>query len=134
MVVVRGKEGMCVKNFRHVLPGLAIQLAYKFPKFRSNLVAALESNSSLEPLSQMHKFILEPRKSYTPMTMIVIDGLDQYELDGGDQMILSCLRRLELEIRQAKIKFLITGRLVGGILNFYQVFQGCTLGASQRSS
>ena len=117
------------ENRLHMLPGLAIQLAYKFPRFRSNLVEVIGNNESFidkEPLNQMHELILKPLwESDISNPVIVIDGLDQY--DGEGEQILSCLKTVMSDIQKANMRFLITSRPTPGIRKDYSLFPSSNL-------
>ena len=99
----------------NMIPALAIQLAEKVPRFRSNLVRVLQPNQPIRfpgqnIVAQMGEFIFNPlRESGIKNMVIVIDGLDKYEGE-GNQAILSCLKTVESEIGEANMKFLITSR------------------------
>ena len=94
-------------NCNSVFPILAIQLARKFPRFRSNFVQVIPSVT--EPLGDrmLEQLILNPlNKSRFPKTVIVIDGLELYDYNGKN--ILTCLEEAKSEIKNANVKFIIT--------------------------
>lgn len=96
-----------------LFPILAIQLAYRFPRFRSNLVQVLKNSPSIydkELPNQMEELIFNPLQKYQiPSMVIVLDRLDQYK-DKGEK-ILACLDMVKTKIANTKIKILITCHL-----------------------
>lgn len=85
-----------------IVSTIALQLADKYPQFRSALVVRTK-NPSLRV--QINELIIQPLKKSNTSTLIVIDSLHECE-DG--ELVLSILGRLVPEIPQ--VKFLITGR------------------------
>ena len=103
----------CTKgsNTGFMLPRLANKLALEFPKFRLNLLQAIEKDplvaDRVEKDYQMDKLILDPlRQSGSPKTVIIIDSLQEYQEKGRE--ILLCLKNTMSKIQTAGIKFLIT--------------------------
>ena len=99
------------RNLQLIFPTLAIQLAHKYPKFRSILVPLIQSDPGIayESLcNQMEKLIVQPLKEATISTVIVIDALDECEDEEPASAILSVLGRLASEIPD--VKFFLTGR------------------------
>jgi hypothetical protein len=98
-------------NLRLIFPTLAIQLAYKYPEFRSALVPLVRSDprSATEPLeSQMRRMIVGPLKISAISTVIVIDALDECRDEEPESVILSVLGQFASEI--PNVKFFLTGR------------------------
>ena len=98
-------------NIRAILPTLAFQLAYRYPRFREQLLQVLRANPGIgrESLcSQMEKVIVSPLKAARIPTLIVIDALDECKDEEPASAILSVLSRYVDEI--PKVKFFITGR------------------------
>jgi len=112
-----GASFFCSRDFedrsdlRFIFPTLALQLAHKFPEFRSILVPLLRSDPGLAHESlhrQMEKLIVKPLRSADISTVIVIDALDECRDEEPSSAILSVLSRLVERI--PKVKFFITGR------------------------
>ena len=112
-----GASFFCSRDFedrsdlRFIFPTLALQLAHKFPKFRSALIPLLQSNPNVtheSPHRQMEKLIVDPLRSADISTVIVIDALDECKDEEPSSAILSVLGRLVGRI--PKVKFFITGR------------------------
>lgn len=109
----RDPENKDLSNPKMILPTLAVQLAEKYPSFRSNLIQAIKQDQNIahKPLdSQMNKLIVTPlQHTGVPNTVIVIDALDQFEgINGSISEILSVLGEFTSKI--PNIKFLITSR------------------------
>ena len=100
----------CWANTDLLFLRLAIQLARKIPRFRSNFVEVIRSDPSIidQKLDdQIGKLILNPlKKSGLPKMVIVIEDLEEYRDKGKE--ILTCLEKAESEIKKAKVKFIIT--------------------------
>jgi hypothetical protein len=112
-----GAAFFCSRDFKDrsdlylIFPTLALQLAYKYPGFRSILIPLLQSNLDIrfESLnSQMERLIVTPLKEKEISTVIVIDALDECVDEQPQSAILSVMGRLVEEI--PKVKFFITGR------------------------
>ena len=112
-----GASFFCSRGFedrsslKFIFPTLAIQLAQKYPGFRSSLIPLLRSNPDVihESLrEQMHKYLVGPLQSADITTMIVIDALDECRDENPESAILLVLRQLVPKI--PKIKFFITSR------------------------
>ena len=98
-------------NLKLIFPTLAIQLAQKYPAFRSSLIPLLQSNPDVvhESLQeQMHKFLVEPLQSAGVSTVIVIDALDECTDNDPESAILLVLGQSVSRIPQ--VKFFITSR------------------------
>jgi hypothetical protein len=98
-------------NLRLIFPTLAIQLAHKYPDFRSVLIPLLQLDPDIgyESLhSQMERLVVVPLKEKGISTVIIIDALDECVDYEPQSTILSVMGRLVEEI--PKVKFLITGR------------------------
>ena len=99
------------RNLQLIFPTLAIQLARKYPRFRSVLVPLIQSDPEIafESLcNQMEKLIVRPLNESGISTVIVIDALDECEDEEPASAILSVLGRLVSKIPQ--VKFFLTGR------------------------
>ena len=99
------------RNLPLIFPTLAIQLARRYPKFRSILVPLIQSDPGIAYESlydQMKKLIVLPLNKSGILTVIIIDGLDECEDEEPTSTILSILGRLVTKI--PKVKFFITGR------------------------
>ncbi|KAF9784385.1 hypothetical protein BJ322DRAFT_846481 [Thelephora terrestris] len=98
-------------NLRSVFPTLAVQLARKYPQFRSLFVPLVRSNPgiSLESLdNQMYKLVVRPLKESNISTVIVIDALDECTDEEPASAILLVLGQFVSEI--PRVKFFVTGR------------------------
>ena len=98
-------------NLRLIFPTLAVQLARKYPQFRSIFVQLVWSDPEISHESlynQMRKFIVQPLKASDISTVIVIDALDECRDEEPASAILSVLGQFVSEI--PNVKFLVTGR------------------------
>ena len=98
-------------NLQAIFPTLAFQLAYRYPRFREELLRILEVNPDVgrETLSsQVEKVIVRPFTAAKIPTLIVIDALDECKDHEPASALLSVLSRYVLEIPE--VKFFITGR------------------------
>ena len=98
-------------NLQAIFPTLALQLAYRYPHFREQLLRVLRASPSVgrESLcSQMEKVIVGPLKSTRIQTLIIIDALDECKDEEPASAILSVLSRYVGKI--PRVKFFITGR------------------------
>jgi hypothetical protein len=98
-------------NIQRIFPTLALQLAYRYPLFREQLLQVLRANPGVgqESLcSQLEKLIVGPLSITTISTLIIIDALDECKDTEPASAILSILSRYVDEI--PKVKFFITGR------------------------
>jgi len=99
------------RNLQLIFPTLAVQLARKYPEFRSAFVPLVESNPGIayESLyNQMDKLIVGPLVESAVSTVIVIDALDECKDEEPDSAILSVLGRFVSEL--PGVKFFVTGR------------------------
>ncbi|KAF9784388.1 hypothetical protein BJ322DRAFT_1007178 [Thelephora terrestris] len=116
-----GASFFCSRNYHSddrsnpslIFPTLAVQLARKYPQFRTPFVRLARSNPqvSLETLSnQMDKLIVQPLNESGISTVIVIDALDECgRVDGeSTSAILFVLGQFVSEV--PKVKFFVTGR------------------------
>ena len=98
-------------NLQAIFPTLAFQLAYRYPRFREELLQVLEVNPDVgrESLSsQVEKVIVRPFTATKIPTLIVIDALDECRDKEPASALLSVLSRYVHEIPE--VKFFITGR------------------------
>ena len=98
-------------NLRLIFPTLAIQLAFKYPDFRSVLIPLLQLDPDIgyESLhNQMERLVVVPLKEKGISTVIIIDALDECVDYEPQSTILSVMGQLVEEV--PKVKFLITGR------------------------
>ena len=98
-------------NLQFIFPTLAVQLARKYPEFRSIFVPLVQSDPGIAHESlhnQMNKLITEPLLESAISTVIVIDALDECKDEEPASAILSVLGRLASEVPM--VKFFLTGR------------------------
>ena len=98
-------------NLRFIFPTLAVQLARRYPEFRSIFVPLARSDPGLAQESlynQMEELIMQPLRESTISTVIVIDALDECKDEEPASAILSVLGRFVSQL--PKVKFFITGR------------------------
>ena len=110
------------RNLKHILPTLAVQLAWKYPKFRSILVPLLQSDPEIvcESLcGQMKKLIVRPLMRCDISMVIVIDALDECKDEEPASAILSILGQFVTLI--PKVKFFLTGRPEPRILEGFRL-------------
>ena len=112
-----GASFFCSRDFEDrrslqlIFPTIAVQLARKYPQFRSTFVrmVRLDPEIAHESLySQMRKLIVQPLKKANISTVIVVDALDECRDEEPASAILSVLGQFVSEI--PNVKFLITGR------------------------
>ena len=112
-----GASFFCSQNFenrsniRAIFPTLALQLAYRYPLFREQLLQVLRANPGIgrqSLCSQLEKVIVGPFKATRIPTLIVIDALDECKDEEPASAILSMLSHYVDEIPE--VKFFITGR------------------------
>ena len=105
-----------------IFPTLAVQLARKYPKFRSIFIPLIQSDPDIihESLyGQMKKLIIQPLVKSDISTVIVIDALDECKDDQPASAILSALGKFITEIPKAK--FFVTGRPESRIRKGFQL-------------
>ena len=105
----RGSEER--SNIRAIFPTLAFQLAYRYPKFREQVLQVLRATPGIareKPCFQMEKLIVGPFKATRIQALIIIDALDECKDEEPASAILSILSRYMDEI--PGVKFFITGR------------------------
>ena len=98
-------------DLRKIFPTLAFQLAYRYPRFREELIPVLIASPDVgrESLcSQMEKLIVGPLETTRIPTLIIIDALDECKDEEPASAILSILSRYVDQI--PFVKFFITGR------------------------
>jgi hypothetical protein len=100
-------------NLHKIFPTLAFQLAYRYPKFRKELLPVLTESPDVgrETLcSQMEKLIVNPLQKAEIQTLIIVDALDECrdEFEEPASTLLSVLSRYLHKI--PLVKFFITGR------------------------
>ena len=112
-----GASFFCSRDFddrsslRSILPTLAFQLAYRYPRFREQLLPVLmvDHDVGRESLcSQMEKLIVHPLRAVPTPTLIIIDALDECQDKEPASAFLSVLSRYLYDIPGVKI--FITGR------------------------
>ncbi|KAF9646341.1 hypothetical protein BDM02DRAFT_3130432 [Thelephora ganbajun] len=99
------------RSLRFIFPTLAVQLARRYPEFRSIFVPLVQSNPELVDGSlytQMRRLIIWPLEESDISTVIVIDGLDECEDEEPASAILSILGQFASMI--PKVRFILTGR------------------------
>jgi hypothetical protein len=98
-------------NLQLIFPTLAVQLARRYPEFRSSLVPLVRSDPECATESlynQMRKMIVGPLKKSAISTVIVIDALDECKDEEPESAILSVIGQFASEI--PNVKFFLTGR------------------------
>ena len=98
-------------NLKLIFPTLALQLAHKYPTFRSVFVRLVQLDPDIVHESlygQMKKMIVQPLAESAISTVIVIDALDECQDDEPASSILSVVGKFIAEIPNTK--FFITGR------------------------
>ena len=98
-------------NLRLIFPTLAVQLARKYPKFRSIFIRLVRPDPTIahETLyNQMKKLIVEPLIKSSISTVIVIDALDECKDEEPASAILSVLGQFVSRLKT--VKFFVTGR------------------------
>jgi len=108
-------------NLKLIFPTLALQLALKYPDFRSALIPLLQSNPRIVRGSlwdQMQHLLVEPLQSADVLTVIVVDALDECKDEDPESAILLVLGRWVSEI--PGVKFLITSRPETHITNGFR--------------
>jgi len=99
------------RNLQLIFPTLAVQLARKYPEFRSVLIPLVESNPGIayESLcNQMDKLIVGPLVESGISVVIVIDALDECKDEEPASAILSVLGWFVSNL--PRVKFFVTGR------------------------
>ena len=98
-------------NLQAIFPTLAFQLAFRYPRFRRELLRVLKArrDDGRGPLySQMEMLLVGPLKATNISTLIIIDALDGCRDKEPASSILSVLSRYLDSIPH--VKFFITGR------------------------
>ena len=98
-------------NLSFIFPTLSVQLARKYPNFRSLFVPLIRSDPEVAHESlynQMCRLIVQPLKEADISTVIIIDALDECKDEEPASVILSVLGQFVSEI--PKVKFFVTGR------------------------
>ena len=110
-----GASFFCSRDFEDrsdlklIFPTIAVQLAYKYPKFRSTFVRLVRSNPGIDRESlynQMDKLVVRPLRESAVSTVIVIDALDECKAHEPWSAILSILGQFVSQI--PKVKFFLT--------------------------
>ena len=99
------------RNLRSIFPTLAVQLARRYPQFRSIFIQLVQSDPEIVRESlygQMKKLIIQPLTKSAVSTVIVIDALDECKDKEPASAILSVLGQFVAEV--PTVKFFITGR------------------------
>ena len=94
-----------------IFPTLALQLAYRYPRFRQELLPVLTSSPDVgrdSLCSQVEKLIVGPLRKTETRTLIIIDALDECRDDEPASALLSILSRYMNDI--PFVKLFITGR------------------------
>ena len=105
------RDSADLSNLRLIFPTLAVQLARRYPEFRSILVPLVRSDPECATESlygQMGRMIVGPLKECAISTVIVIDALDECRDEEPESGILSVLGQFASEI--PNVKFFLTGR------------------------
>ena len=99
------------RSLRFIFPTLAVQLARRYPQFRSIFIQLVRSDPQITRESlygQMKKLIIQPLAESAVSTVIVIDALDECKDREPASAILSVLGQFMAEV--PAVKFFITGR------------------------
>ena len=81
-------------NLHFIFPTIAVQLARKYPNFRSFFVPLIRSDPGIAHESlynQLHRLVVEPLQESAISTVIVIDALDECKDEEPASSILSVL-------------------------------------------
>ena len=117
-----GASFFCSRDFEDrsslqlIVSTLAIQLARKYPEYRSILVPLVESDPGItnEPLyNQMDRLVVQPLMKSAISTVIIVDALDECRDDEPASAFLTVLGQFVSKI--PKVKFFITSRPELGI-------------------
>ena len=98
-------------NLKAIFLTLAVQLARKYPHFRSTFIRLVRADPEIVHESlygQMRKLIVQPLEESAISTVIVIDALDECKDREPASAILFVLGQLIAEV--PTVKFFITGR------------------------
>ena len=98
-------------NLHSIFPTIAVQLARKYPDFRSLFAPLVRSDPGIAHESlynQFHRLIVKPLQESVISTVVIIDALDECKDEEPASAILSVLAKLVSEI--SKVKFFVTGR------------------------
>jgi len=98
-------------DLHFIFPTLAVQLARRYPEFRSIFIPLVQSDPDITHESlhnQMKKLIVGPLEKSAISTVIVIDALDECKDEEPASAILSVLGQFVSQI--PKVKFFLTGR------------------------
>jgi len=109
-------------NLHFIFPTLAVQLARKYPDFRSILVPLAQSDPGVAYESlyhQMDKLIVRPLRECGISTVIIVDALDECKDEEPASAILSVLGQFISEIPE--VKFFLTGRPEPRILDGFRI-------------
>ena len=99
------------RNLQSIFPTLAVQLARRYPHFRSIFIQLVQADPEVVHESlydQMKKLIVRPLAESAISTVIVIDALDECKDKEPASAILSVLGQFVAEV--PAVKFFITGR------------------------
>ena len=112
-----GASFFCSRDFedrsnpRFIFLTIAVQLARRYPKFRSRFVSLVMQDREIvrgSLYSQMDKLIVQPLVESNISTIIVIDALDECKDEEPASVILSVLGKFVAQIPE--VKFFITAR------------------------
>ena len=114
---ILGASFFCPRESDHILsllPTIAFQLAHRYPRYREELLEVLREYPDIGQASltmQVERLIVGPFEATQIQTLIIIDGMDEYERQGWRYpMFLSILSGHMNGI--PNVKFLVTGRPV----------------------
>ena len=99
------------RNLHFIFPTIAVQLARRYPDFRSIFVPLIRSDPGIARGSlhnQLRRLIVKPLQESAISTVVIIDALDECKDEEPASAILSVLGQLVSEIPD--VKFFITGR------------------------
>ena len=98
-------------NLHFIFPTIAVQLARKYPDFRSLFVPLVRSDPGIAYESlydQLRRLIVRPLQESAISTVVIIDALDECKDEEPASAILSVLGQFVSEI--PNVKFFLTGR------------------------
>jgi hypothetical protein len=99
------------RELKNIFPTLAHQLACRYPRFRSHVIASIKKDPTLAHasiISQLENLLVNPLSGNDISCVIIIDALDECVDDQPASAILSVLGRFAKQL--PLVKFFITGR------------------------
>ena len=99
------------RELKKIFPTLAHQLACRYPRFQSHIIASIKKDPTLAHtslISQLENLLVNPLSGEGTPCVVVIDALDECIDDQPASAILSVLGRFTKQL--PLVKFFITGR------------------------